>query len=292
MAKNPTYLLDIFSQRDVRLGKQQYDAIANYYWDHYSYFAHKRSLIFDDLKNSLANNCQPYSFSSWQRVVDYKFSLDPLSAKGSVLNNPGGRFNIGDMDQTKFSQFAALYIAGERDTAYKEKFGLYRESQDPGISTDELVLTCHNPVTIAVVKGEINQVLNLTHADSLKDFYELIKNIHLPARFIQRAKQLNLESPMLAVRSLTELNQSILLPNWRDIPILWDIPANSQILGQVAYEAGIEAILYPSKITGKNCLAIFPKNFEQSASCIILEGESPKEVKNLQMDCQNYFAFI
>jgi hypothetical protein len=153
-------------------------------------------------------------------------------------------------------------------------------------------LTCHNPVTIAVVKGDINQVLNLTTADSLKDFYELIKNIHLPARFIQRARQLNLESPMPHVKSLKELIQSILLPNWRDIPVLWDIPANSQILGQIAYEAGIEAILYPSKITDKNCLAIFPKNFEQSASCIILEGESPKEVKNSQMDYQNYFAFI
>lgn len=82
------------------------------------------------------------------------------------------------------------------------------------------------------------------------------------------------------------------MANWRDMPMLWDIPANSQILAQIAYAAGIEAILYPSKITCKNCLALFPKNFQQSDSYIKLEGEIPKEVKNLQIDYKNYSNFI
>ncbi len=284
--------LDSFSQRDIRLGKQRYDSISTYFWDHYSYFAHQRSLIFDDLKNSLAKNCQPFIFSQWARVVDYQFSVDPLSARGSLLSDPGGRFNIGDMDQTKFPSFAALYIAEETETAYREKFGLYRESKNAGINTDELELICRNPLTIVVVKGEINQVLNLTTTDSLKDFYALIKKIHLPARFFQRAKTLNLESPGRHVKSITELSRSILMANWRDLPMLWDIPANSQILAQIAYAAGIEAILYPSKITGKNCLALFPKNLQQSDSYVKLEEAIPKEVKNFQMDYKNYSDFI
>ncbi len=57
------YLLDSVSQKEVRLKKQRYDSIFNYYWDHYSYLAHQRSLIFDALKNSLAKNCQPFIFN-------------------------------------------------------------------------------------------------------------------------------------------------------------------------------------------------------------------------------------
>lgn len=286
------YFLGFLSQRDTRLGKQRYDSLLNYYWDHFSYFSHKRSLILDDLKNALAKNCQPFTISQWQRVVDYKFSLDPLSAKGSILNDPGGRFNIGNIDQTKFPQFAALYIAEDRETAYKEKFGLYEETKSLGISAAELALTSHNPVTIVVTEGEINQVLNLTKADSLRDFYGLIKGIQLPKKLIQRAKQLNLDPCPLSIKSLAALNESILRPNWRDTPMMADIPANSQILGQIAYAAGIEAILYPSKITGKNCLAIFPKNFEQSTSYIRLQGTIPTEVKNFHMDCNTYLSFI
>jgi hypothetical protein len=74
MLKKPLFFLDKFSKRD-------------YYWDHYCYFAHQRSLIFNDLKQALAINCRSFTFSRWQRVVNYKFSLEPLSAKGSILND-------------------------------------------------------------------------------------------------------------------------------------------------------------------------------------------------------------
>lgn len=289
---NNLYLLDKISQRDIRLSKQRYDSVAKYYWDHYSYFAHQRSLILDDLKNALLKSSRPLLFSHWQRVVDYKFSTDPLSAKGSILNDPGGRFNIGNLDETRFPKFAALYFAEERETAYKEKFGLYREIKVSGLTADDLAFTNLNSVSIIVVRGELTGVLDLTNINSLKGFFELIKSIHLPKNFIKRARQLNLESPMRHVESLTELTKTILLPNWRNLPMQVDIPSNSQILGQIAYAAGIEAILYPSKMTNKNCLAIFPKNFEKSASYIELEGDIPKEVKNLRLDCATYSSFI
>lgn len=35
-----------------------------------------------------------YSFDGWSRIVDYRYSLDPLSDAGSLKNN-GGRFNVG-----------------------------------------------------------------------------------------------------------------------------------------------------------------------------------------------------
>ena len=38
--------------------------------------------------------------------------------------------------------------------------------------------------------------------------------------------------------------------------------------------AGIEGILYPSKFTGKKCLAIYPQNFD-SDSFIAVDGNTP-----------------
>ena len=53
----------------------------------------------------------------------------------------------------------------------------------------------------------------------------------------------------------------------------FDVPANSQILGQIAYEAGIEGILFPSVKTDKKNLAIYPENFKDSDAYIEIRGE-------------------
>ncbi len=62
--QNLLYVLDTFSHRDIKRWKKQYEAISEYCWDHYSYFAHKRSLISDKLKHALLQNCKAYELSS------------------------------------------------------------------------------------------------------------------------------------------------------------------------------------------------------------------------------------
>ena len=288
--KKPIFI-DKTSRQVIRITRQRFQAIADYHWDHYSYFAHQRSLIFDALKNALASNCRIYTFSQWQRVVNYQFTLEPLSARGSILNDPGGRFNVGDIDSIKFPRFPALYLAEDRETAYKEKFGLSSEGKKSGLTADELLLTSNDALTIVTLKGEIFQVLDLNSLATLKDFFSLINTIKLPDSFIKRANKLNI-SPMYPVKTASELRKSFLYPDWRALPMHYDIPANPQILGQIAHAAGIEAILYPSKINGKNCLAVYPENFSQSASYLEIEGQGPDKITCKKLDAQTYLSCV
>lgn len=286
------HFIDKFSLKDIRLQPQLYRPVADYYWDHYSYFANQRSLILDKLKEALAVHSRIWTFEGWQRVVSYKYSLNPLSAKGSILNSPGGRFNIGDIDQTKFPRFHALYLAESPDTAFKEKHGLYRpRKKQPGLTPEELAIGGNQ--TFICVRGQVNQVLDLTNPDALKNFFHLIKSVTLPDIFIKRARKLNIE-PMLQVTSMLELRKSILAPDWRDIPMLFDVPASPQILGQIAHAAGIEAILYPSRMSNKDlCLAVFPENLVNSTSFIEIEGEIPNEVSGGHfLNAQTYLKFL
>jgi hypothetical protein len=57
-----------------------------------------------------------YEFTDWCRIVDYRYSLAPLSVAGSL--KVGGRFNIGeDLEPATFTPFPALYVAENFETA-------------------------------------------------------------------------------------------------------------------------------------------------------------------------------
>jgi len=80
---------------------------------------------------------------------------------------------------------------------------------------------------------------------------------------------------MRAVNSAAELRNTVLRQDWQVMPISFDVPGNSQILGQIAHAAGIEGILYPSTKNGKKCLAIYPENLKDD-SFVELVGRMPK----------------
>lgn len=287
--QNLLYVLDAFSHRDIKRWKKQYAAVSEYCWDHYSYFAHKRSLLNNQLKQSLLQNCKAYEFSNWCRVIDYRFSHEPLSAKGSIIIDPGGRFNIGDIDQIKFPRFAGLYLAEDPVTALREKCGLDPQGNHDGLTGSELNLI-KNTATVQV-KGSISYLLNLTDPHTLRDFYNHLKTIHLPIQFISRAKKLRMDA-MRPVHSEAELLDTLLCDEWRAMPMQFDIPANSQILGQLAYTAGIEGILYPSIKTQKKCLVIYPENFRLTDSYIEIEGQTPDNVIHKRIDKNTFNNFI
>ena len=68
----------------------------------------------------------------------------------------------------------------------------------------------------------------------------------------------------------------------------WDVPSNSQIFGRLVYDAGIEGILYPSALTGKDCLAVFPRNFANTSSFIVLDDPPPIEKVPTRIDATNW----
>jgi len=82
--------------------------------------------------------------------------------------------------------------------------------------------------------------------------------------------------------------KDLLSPDWRKKPSIYDIPANSQIFGHLIYTAGIDGILYPSKLTEKPCLAIYPRNFPGSDSFIQMDDELPHENVPKKIDESNW----
>ena len=102
---------------DIAKFKKLYQERAQFHSEYYSELEYLRSQIYDELKSSLLERAQPFEFLNWQRAVKYKYSLVPLSAKGS-LADPGGRFNVGAIDASRFPMFAALYLASDKKTAF------------------------------------------------------------------------------------------------------------------------------------------------------------------------------
>lgn len=74
--------------------------------------------------------------------------------------------------------------------------------------------------------------------------------------------------------------------------MLYDVPASGQIFGGIAMDAGIEGILYESVLTGKECLAVFPKNFLNSSSYIELDDPAPQGDVPTRIDSSNFSQFI
>lgn len=282
------YILDELSPHLIKRWMKQYNKIADYCWDHFSYFAHKRSHKYEDLKDALRSNTRSFEFSNWRRIIDNRFFNNPLSTKGSILHFPGGRFNIGDIDPIKFPRFGGLYLAQDTTTALREKLGLEPQQLIDGLTSEEINIAGN--ISHFVIKGHLTCVLDIHNHDSLQEFFELINTIHLPTQFITRAAELNI-APMRHVNNVDELVQTFLKPDWNIMPTQFDVPANPQILGQLAYAAGIEAILYPSVKTKKQCLVVYPDNFNNSDAYIELEGDLHDSVKNRKIDHSTYQNF-
>ena len=73
-----------------------------------------------------------------------------------------------------------------------------------------------------------------------------------------------------------------------------DVPANSQIFGQLACSSGIEGIVYPSKMSNrKKCLAVYPKNFRDSCSHVkIQDGKVLPNIAYTELTSETYQNLI
>jgi hypothetical protein len=127
------------------------------------------------------------------------------------------------------------------------------------------------------VKGILHNVLDLDLKNSLNAFVEVISKInHSPD--IQDRRRAEGLCHSQTIKTVKELKDALYHADWRLGPQMYDLPSAPQTLGQIAYRAGVEAILYTSVKDGKKCLAIFPKNLGEKSS-IELEGSIPKTVE-------------
>ena len=278
-------LLDKFSATDIERWAIFKDQILKFHWDFYSNLAYQRSKISDEIKKSLLEATQKsFPFEKYQRAVKYRHALEPFSVVGSVID-PGGRFNIGDINASQFLLFPALYLAADKDTALQE---LLSQKIEPGQKDRTLDFALTNPESIASisVSGFLNSLISLKQPERLQPFVDLIKDFSIPDSLKEISKKIGLPEPEL-IKTVPKLVEALMAPYWREWPMQCDVPFSSQIFGQLVADAGIEGILYESKFTGKACLAIFPQNFDEtSGSFIQLDDEAPAEIKIRRLDAK------
>ena len=189
--------------------------------------------------------CLSYAFKHWSRIVDYRYSLDPLSTIGS-LKGDGGRFNIGaELSPGTFTPFPALYVAEDYETAFGERFGRVDKRRARTLSTHEFALRVPASFTQVRLNGNIEQVIDVGDLDSLKPFIDILRTFPVPRVVLQTARQLGLRQTSWLIRSASLLQRKLLHPNWRLVPAQFDLPANSQIFARLAVAAGLHGNLEP-----------------------------------------------
>jgi RES domain len=272
---------------DIIKSRKLYEDLVEFHWRYYSELAFQRRRIREELNSSLRNAAADFQFSGWQRVVKYKYSLDPLSAKGSLFD-PGGRFNVGAIDPTRYPMFPALYVAADKGTALAEVLG---RNQDAGsLTPEQLALTKPDSISALSVTGKLDAVVDIRTSGNLSRFVSLIKDFRLSKPLISEARRIGWS--LTLITTVAELKAVLMLDNWRNWPTLYDVPAGGQVFGGIAVDAGIEGILYESVLTGRECLAIFPQNFLNSSSSVELDDPAPSDDVRMRIDSGNFAEFI
>ncbi len=224
--------------------------------------------------------------AGWGRAIQYKYSDRPLSCIGS-LKWVGGRFNYGiDIDTSRFTPFPALYLAQDMETGLREMHGLTRENSRAGLTASELNLCAANGVAWIAVSGETHNVFDLTHAQNLKRFADVIATFKLSKTVRQVEKKLG-AAPLRLIASAAELRDSFMLESWREFPSMMNTPANSQLFGHLLCLAGFEGVLFSSTRTGQRNLALFTRQFKNSSS-IVRVLNPPSSVSGWELNASTY----
>lgn len=226
----------------------------------------------------------PFTFKDWARIVDWRYSTEPLSMAGSVRRD-GGRFNIGaTLNPATYSPFPALYLAEDFETAYRERFGLKRTSAVGGLTAEEVTLRRMTSFTHVKLQGSIDAIIDIGRPEALKAIVSVIARFKIPKNVLSMARAMGLRPPGL-IRTTAGLQRHILHPNWRVQPSQFDLPANSQIFGRLCVAAGVHGILYPStKNDSRKCLALFPQNWRSSDSYVEFVDTPPAQTGETRLD--------
>jgi hypothetical protein len=280
------YLLEVGTLESMRAAKQRTQDLLDYHWAHYSELAHQRNQNIEAIKKALiSSSVSDFKFEGWQRAVKYKYSLHPLGTRGS-LANIGGRFNTGVDVNSNVPTHPALYIAEDKDTALQETLG--QEPDETGqLTPQEIALTNPQSETIVSVSGSLEKIFDLRSHRSLNALIAIIKHFKFSDAILKKAKALKFEAPRV-IQASKELRTTLLAKNWRAWPENLDVPANPQVFGHLLFIAGIEGVIYPSKLTGRDCMAIFVHNFSQSSSFIQIDGEIPHARVPRRIDGKNW----
>lgn len=245
--------------------------------------------LVDAVRSTTKNN---FPIDNWSRVLDYRYSLAPLSIVGSTRLD-GGRFNIGaELNPVAFSAFPALYLAEDFQTAFRERFGSNPGIRYAELSGEERALRRVDSFTQVRVRGLVETVLDIGDLAALQPIVEVLKGFALPKVVPQTARKLGLRQAPWLIRSAVSLQRQLLNPNWRMLPSQFDLPANSQVFGRLAAAAGVHGILYPSvRNSQQHCLALFPQNWSSSNSFVEVADRVPEAARLTRIDGTSEYRY-
>lgn len=261
-------LLEIFSDHDLLAWRAQGEDIQKYHYLWYYELESQRASMQAQILEALSTVPGiSIDLAGWGRSVTYKYSATPLSCVGS-LKWVGGRFNYGiDIDSTRFQPFPALYLAEDMETGLREMQGLTRETTRAGLTASELNLCAKDGVAWIAVSGKVSNIFDLTHALGLTGIVRILSKFKISKRVRDAEKRLR-ANPLKLVATAEHLFESIMTESWREFPSLVGTPSNSQLLGHLLSLAGFEGVLYSSSRNGKKNLALFTRQFKNSASIV------------------------
>lgn len=272
----PELLLDQFTHSELRRWKKNSELFNRFQRQYFFSVEAQRATYEKEIREALLNvESRTIDINGWRRAVRHRWSVEPLSSRGSVVDI-GGRFNMGSaIDKNRFPPFNALYIAEDQETALREFFQI-ADTNGSGLTREEFALCPPNSLAIVALKGRVYNVFDLTEPANLEGFAAIIRGFKLDSEVKAMAKQLGIKRLSLA-RSATRVLKTFFQENWRRGPNLYGLPSNPQIFGRLLYLAGFEGVLYRSTKSARRCLGVYPHNLGRS--CICLADESPEQTK-------------
>jgi hypothetical protein len=254
--------------------------------------ARQRRLVADRLVEILASHARPKDFNSWQRLVDFQYAGHPLSAHGSVTSESGGRFNVGDVDQFNLRPFPALYLGSSRKVAFFEKYGVQENGTQGRLAAHEAALADYGSIACVRVKGHLESWVDVEDRKCLKKLTAVFRTFTIPKEAHALARKLGIVKPLTVICTPEQLLKTLREENWRQWTMHFDLLSNSQHLGQIAWNAGIEALEYTSTKAAGRCLAIYPENFKDSLAFVEIEDASPPSLRHKRLDGNSWKEFL
>lgn len=130
--------------------------------------------------------------------------------------------------------------------------GLTSQYMRSGLTARELGLCSENGLAWVSVAGSVNNIFDLTTPSNLKAFTDVIASFHLSARVRQLERRMGL-APMNVITDSTQLHTTFMAEEWRQYPVMWNTPANPQLIGHLLTQAGFEGVLYNAKRQAQRC---------------------------------------
>lgn len=290
--KDVSYTLDRFTINDLRHWQSGSRAIKEYHLRVFHELEAQRQLYRGELLNALkgAKHQSVFSLQRWVRIVDYKYSNQPLSAAGSV-KSIGGRFNVGEDLGGQYSPFHALYLAEDTDTAFREYYGLARNETRGRLTPLDLALTPGKSFTCVNVSGSVANLLDITEPKHLKALCEVISKFVINSKFRDLLRGTSVQ-PLSIVRTPKLLIKSLLYSGWRELGMQLGIPSNSQVFGRIAFEAGYDGIVYESARGDGRCLCLFLENLTNSETVLKLADPAPSEDTVIELSSATWSKLV